>query len=403
MGKMKNFTILLLISCLLNGCIQQAPEKACDTTIIGSGELTDAPPLVYTVEDPLQDFMLDHPFFEERFDVVYQGVDVIPPAVDIVRVELQREGDYYYFQIFTAGNTIPEQLERGMQVIQFGIFVDIDLNGVTDLLLTSATGLERGVVVASDFGLIEEMPSLAYDSTSMTISASAALLGDSFEWIAFTAYSPQKAYYKTPLKDVVFVPEVDLAYADTERRVLFSTSVSGTGRDCQITETRIYSCPPRGNPPGRQRVPGSTCKGWMLKQKQCGDIKIELWCNCSSGRPSSWHGGAFGKRVEQGFFKRGWVAKCPFFGGQNSQVDEDTDNDGIPDKVHHAVADRGLDDDGDGYLDIMIYKYDFKTNLVTIINVERDYRTGAVVNVKYLPWGPVPPFISPNMVPGQVN
>ena len=402
MKKMRNFTILLLIS-LLNGCIQQAPEKACDTMIIGPGELADAPPLVYTVEDPLQDFILDHPFFEEQFDVVYTGVDAVPPALDIIRVELQREGGYYYFQIFTAGDNVLEQLETRMQVIQFGIFVDTDLNGVTDLLLTSATELEQGVVVTSDFDLVEKMPSLAYDSSSLTVSASAELLGDSFAWVAFTAYSPQKVHYRTPLKDVVFVPEVDLAYADTERRVLLSLSVSGTGQDCQVIETQITTCPPRGNPPGRQRVPGSLCEGWMLKQKRCGDLKIELWCNCSSGRPSSWRGGAFGKRVEQGLFKRGWVAKCPFFGGQNSQVDGDTDNDGIPDKVHHTVADRGLDDDGDGYLDIMIYKYDFKTNLVTIINVERDYHTGAVVNVKYLPWGPVPPFISPNMVPGQVN
>lgn len=404
MKKMRSFIILLLIFCLLTGCIRQAPEKVCDTTLVGSGELADPPPLVYTVEDPLQDFILDHPFFEENFDVVYQMFDAIPPAFDIVRVELQLEGDYYYFQIFTASKNVPQQLERGMQVIQFGVFVDTDLNGVSDLLLTSTIELERGVVVTSDFSLVEEMPSLTYDSTSMTISASAELLGDYFDWVAFTAYSPQEgAYYRTPSEDVVFVPGVDLAYADTERRVLLSTSVSGTERDCHTTETRIYTCPPRGNPPGRQEVPGSTCEGWILKQKQCDDVKIELWCNCSSGGPPTWVGGAFGKRVEQGSSKQGWVAKCPFWGGQNSQVHEDTDDDGIPDKVYHSVVDRGLDDDGDGYLDVMVYKYDFETNLVTIINVERDYHTGTVVNIKYWPPGPVSPFIDPNMVPGQVN
>ena len=50
-----------------------------------------------------------------------------------------------------------------------------------------------------------------------------------------------------------------------------------------------------------------------------------------------------------------------------------------------------------------ILGHDFETNLVTIINVERDYHTGTVVNIKYWPPGPVSPFIDPNMMPGQVN
>lgn len=392
--RIRNLTILL-ISCLLVGCIQQEPE-ACDTFTVGSGEFPDAPPLVLTVEDPREDFILDHPFFELTFDVAYHTYDIIPETVDIVRVDLERIDDVYYFHIFPA--SAPDLGEEGV-LYRFGVFVDTDLNGVSDLLLTTTAEPDQGVVTASDFRLIEEMPLLMYDVTSLTVSASADVLGDHFEWVAFTAYSPQEVYYETPLEDVYFMPAVDLAYAGDEKRVLVYTSVSGTGWGCHVTETGITTCPPLGNPPGRRRVPGSLCEGWMLKQKQCNGLKIELWCNCSSGGPP-WVGGAFGKWVQKGFFRKGWVAKCPFNGGHNSQVEEDEDLDGIPDKVYHAVSDMGLDDDGDGYWDVMLYVYDFRTNLVTITNIERDYHTGAVVNVRSLP--PLLPFIEPNLVPGSV-
>lgn len=401
MKKMRNLTMLLL-SCLLIGCIQQEPEGLCETEIVESGvlERADAPPLVLTVEDPQDDFILDHPFFEQTFDVTYQSFGMIPPTLDIVRVDLERVGDTYYFQIITAGSNVPQLLGEGMQLARFGVFVDTDLNGVSDLLLTTTVEPDRGVTVTSDFSVMEEMfPT--YDTASMTVSASAEVLGDHFDWVAFTAYSPQEgAYYKTPVEDVYVVPEVDLAYADAERRVLLSTSVSGTGWGCHVVNTGITTCPPPGNPPGRRRTHGSLiCKGWLLKQKQCNGLTIELWCNCSRGGPP-WTGGAFGKWVENGFFRRGWVAKCPFNGGQNSQVHEDTDNDGVPDKVYHSVSDGGHDDDGDGYLDVMLYVYNFRTNLVTITNIERDYHTGAVVNVRSLP--PLPPFIEPNLVPGSI-
>ena len=400
MKSMGNLAILLLILFFVNGCIQQAPEGPCSIQVAEPGELEDVQ-LVSVVEDPRGDFIMDHPFFERTFDLAYPGVDAIPAALDIVRVNLERKETVYSFQIFTATDTVPQLLEEGVQLARFGVFVDLDLNGTSDILLTTVEP-ERGVVVTSDFDLIEEMSLLTYDSTSVTISASAELLGDHFDWVAFTAYSPKEgAYYQTPLEDFFFVPEVDLAYADTERRVLAFVSVSNIGNKCKVTDSGIATCPPRGNPPGRRRVPGSFCKGWLLKQKQCGNLKIELWCNCSSGGPP-WTGGFFGKRIEKGLFRRGWVAKCPFKGGQNSQVEEDVDNDGIPDKVYHASTDMGHDDDGDGYLDTMVYVYDFRTNLVSITNIERDYHTGEVVNRKRFLWGAVLPFVSPEMVPGSV-
>ena len=391
---------ILVLSCLFMGCIQQESPESCITKVAESGELLDGPPLVSTVEDPLHDFILDNPLFEEHFDVVYQSFDAIPSALDIIRVDLEREDPYYYFQIFTASDTMPEFLWGETQLIRFGVYVDTDLNGVSDIVLTTSEP-GRGMVLTSDFTFKEDMPLLTFDTTSLTVSASTALLGDHFDWVAFTAYSPRtEAYYQTPLEDVYYVPEVDLAYADTGRGILLFASISA-GKRCRITDTGISTCPPLGNPPGRRMVPGSLCRGWMLKQKECGNLRIELWCNCSSGGPP-WIGGAFGKRIEEGFFKRGWVARCPFFGGQNSQVDEDTDNDEIPDKVLHVVVDMGADDDLDGYLDVMVYKYDFKTNRVIITNIERDYHTGMTVNARIFLWGPVPPFSSPYLVPGFV-
>ena len=398
MKQMMNLIILLLsLSLLMIGC-----PPPCSTKIVGHGTLAGAPPPVSIAEDPQLDLILDHPLFEENFDVVYRSYDMIPIALDIVRVELRRDERNYYFRVSTAGDNVPELLREKNRSALFGIFVDTDLNGISDFLLTTTDNPERGVVVAPNFDLIEEMPSLSIDSTSVTISASINTLGDHFEWVAFTGYSPaERSHYHTPLEGLFIVPIVDMAYADTARTVLLHTTLSGTGQQCQVTDMGITRCPPPDNPPGRQNVPGAGCEGWMLRQKRCGNLKIELWCYCCTGGPP-WSGGAFGKRVEKDTNK-GWIARCPFSGGQNSQDEQDADNDRVPDKVTHTVVDGGSDDDHDGYKDVMIYEYDFDTNRVTITNIERDYNTGAVVNTKILPGGSVPPYSNPKKVPGNVD
>lgn len=394
MKRTSKLAILLMSCLLLNGCIGQQKQE-CSSKIVAPGKPAETTP-VRLVEDPLQDFTLDHPPFERNFDIVYRDFSVIPAALDIVEVTVELSNDLWHFKITTADKM--DMLLDTKEPSQFGVFVDTDFNGVSDFLLATTIQLKGGVLVTPDFELVEEIR-LSIEENSITLFAHAETLGDHFEWVAYSGYSPREgAYYRTRLEALFVVPEVDLAYADSERPVLVTHSLSGTGQQCQVVETEIFSCPPPDDPPGRQNVPGSTCgEGWMLRQKRCGDRKIELWCNCSSGGPP-WTGGFFGKRVEKGP-NSGWVAICPFERGENYQWDEDVDGDGIPDKVVHTVIDRGYDDEPDGFLDVMIYEYDFGTNMVTITNIERDYSTGDVVNTKPWPGGPVPPYSNPGDVP----
>lgn len=399
MRNTRNIIIILLMSFFLF-IIGSAQPPPCTIKTVGPGSVERASPPLTIARDPVGDLNLYHPLFEENFDVVYGNYDAIPRALDMVGVELLREGRNYYFRVLTAGENIPELLQERRQSAIFGVFVDTDLNGISDFLLTTTIDPEYGMVVSPNFEFIDEMPSLVIDSTSVTMSAPISLLGEHFEWVAFTGYSPiEEAYYLTPLEDLFVVPVLDMAYADINMLPLIYISLSGTGKQCQVTDMGLTYCPPSGNPPGYKNLPGPTGplskKGWMFWQKKCGDLKIELWCY-----------GAFGRWIEKGSNK-GWIARCPFKGGQNYfyLVDKvpPPNGDGVPERVLHDVYNGkfhwGFDDDCDGYWDSVHFDYSFATNLVTIKNKEWSSPTMLVVDDDD-PQSPHKPFDDPGLVPG---
>lgn len=400
MKRLVKLAVFLLGLGLLMPACTPTPVSPCGTEVVATidpSELESAPPPAAFAEDPLGDHILYDPLFQENFDVGYAEV---PPALDIVAVEVGLEGQNYYFRVQTAGDNVRELLLERERMVQFGIFVDTDLNGLSDFLLITTGDPERGVVISRDFERVEEMP-LDINANSVTMFAPIGTLGEHFEWVAFTGYSPEEeAYYLTPLEDLFIVPIVDMAYADMERTTLVFTSLSGTGKQCQVTDMGISFCPPSGNPPGQEPLPGPTGphpsdKGWMFWQKKCGDLKIELWCY-----------GAFGRRVEKGSNK-GWIARCPFKGGQNFYKLWDNypspNGDGVPDRVRHWVQNGkfywGFDDDGDGCWDWMDFDYSFDTNLVTILNLEFDSGKNLVVTDPD-PASPHKPYDWPWDVPG---
>lgn len=394
---MKILISLLSLGFLIMGC---APKKPCITQTVGPLSVESPPPLVSRVEDPLQDFILDHPLFERNFDVVYGSNEVIPQALDIIAVEVALDGDYYRFHIRTAKEGLPELLEEGRHSARFGVYVDKDLNGASDILLTTTDQPKRGLVITPDFKVIEEMPRLIIGNNSVTMYISRRIVGDHFDWLVVSGYSPVKrAYHPTPLEHVFFVPEIDVVFpVEVPRMFEILTTYSGTGPACQVITTQFNTCPPAGNPP-QVSVPGTSYKGVMISHAQCGIRGYALWCV----NPPP---GFFGKRVFEGA-QQGWVARCPFLCGYNNQNIWDTNNDQVPDIVFHTIKDNpkcgtqtNFDQDNDGKIDIMQHEYTYQTNQVVSCNIERDFQNQAILDKRCCLARP--PYADPAMVPGSI-
>ncbi len=385
MNKTTYLLVLLLSLSLL--MFETAVSEQCSKTTVGSG------PELAAV-DLRQDFFLRHPLFEKNFDVKYPPREAIPKSVDIQKAQLVLKGGHYHFRISTAGKGIRKLMADGKRSVQFGVFVDSDFNGLSDLLLITTTNPKRGAIFKRDLERAKTNLLLTADDISVTMSVPESALGKRFGWVAFTGYSPHaNAYFRTRWDDVRILPVIDLANVLTYVNTLVFVDISGRGQQCQVTDMGLSSCPPPGNPPGKQAIPTPsgphpTTKGWMFTRKQCGARKVELWCY-----------GAFGRWVEDGANK-GWIARCPFLGGQNFYTDWDYDGDGAPDVVHHWVHNGPYyDDDHDKCRDEMDFLYRFRTNLVTITNREYDSADNVVVEHPDVQ-SPHAPFDVPGLVPG---
>jgi hypothetical protein len=343
--------------------------------------------------DPAGDFILDHPVFERNFDVRYRAARDIPPSLDLERVELRQDRNGHHFRIFTGGTDVPRLFEAQGRSVRFGVFVDRDANGNGDILLTTDEA-GRGVALTPDLERADLRLAVALEPDGLTMTVPSDELGNNFDWIAFSGYSPTaQAHYRTPIQGVYVVPVVDIAYAYPDVVLLFSTTLSGTGQQCQVVTTQYNSCPAMGNPE-EEPVPGTNHQGVFIYGKQCGSRGYDLWCI---------QGSFFGKRVYKGS-TQGWVARCPFKCGYNEQQEQDTDNDGVFDVITHTVTDKDCgtyhDQDNDGYLDVMIHEYTFSTNKVVSCNVEREYQTGIEADKRCQ--APTAPYADPTNVPGSI-
>jgi hypothetical protein len=360
------------------------------------GEIRDLPDILGFVEDPRGDFLLAHPLFEENFGVIYENNEVIPPALDIVAIEVSEDGGSYLFEILTAGDELSDVLLEAPRTARFGIYIDADLNGLSDYLVTTTAEFGFGVITGEDFGGVIEELDVVVAGNALTLRVPRELAGDHFDWLAVSGYSPEPAaFHPTPLENVFWVPTVDIASARGPFRMReISTNYSGTGQKCQVTKSGYSTCPAHGAT--QQQVPGTSYQGVRIFTKQCGYRGLGLWCLNSS---------FFGKRVfDISKSQDGWVAKCPFTCGYNEQNHWDTNGDHLPDKVIHAVTDADCgtaaqDQDGDGYRDTMRHVYWYNTNRVRSCNEERN-AFGSLVNTRCLP--PRAPYSDPASVPGSI-
>lgn len=400
-------------SLVLIGLLVLLIGAGCDgvhlcTTEIAPPSGTEPEELVRLVADSTGDFVLNHPLFTEVYDVVFEDNDSIPPALDIVQVEVFSDGEIHTIQIRTRttddqGGGVIEEMSRDDQRVSFGVYIDSDGNGVSDYLLTTTDSPERGVIVTPEFELVAEMPRLGFDDNVVSMEVPEEIVGARFEWLVFSGYSPtSEAFHTTALDNVFFVPQVDIVPSRAGMTGII-TSYSGPG-SCQVTDSRIItstgkrsaSCPANQGP--FTTVPGTSQQGKMWYRKQCGKQGVEFWCV----------GSAFGVRVFDGS-NQGWVGKCPYACGANWLNQWDYDENGLYDKIYHTIVDEDcydisgnliqkIDWDNDALRDIMIHDYRYSTNQVKSCNVEKNETTGSLLSPRCCPKRK--PYANKSDVPG---
>lgn len=385
-------------------CVEQTAEPT-------SPELLATLPVIrdfLDFEDPAEDFIRVQPFFEENFaaEGSFERTE-IPAALDLRTIRVGPEGDTFMFQIGVASDrdtpTLRELLTDGRRTAQVGVYIDTDHNGVSDYLFTTTSAGERGLVVTRQVTERVLDVEVRLGDYELTVFIPSELIGDRFDWAVFTGFTPiEDDYFRTDLEELFFLPLVDVYHPqDLPINVGFTTSYSGTGKQCFVTTSAFNSCPAQGNPTLVQ-VPNTPYQGVLLYDVRCDGRGYDFWCLSQS---------FFGKHVYDAG-QQGWVAKCPYPAGCNQEKRWDQDGDGLVDKIIHTVFDADgscsvnasgshIDADGDGKLDVMVHSYLYAANQVTSCNQNLDYLTKTVDSQTCKP--AQAPYLSPGDVPGKLD
>jgi hypothetical protein len=385
----------------------RAPGVSTCTTEIAPPSGTEPEELVRLVADATGDFVLDHPLFTEVYDVVFEDNSYIPPALDIVQVEVRTENGIHTIQIRTQEGGVIQEMSRDDQRVSFGVYIDSDGNGVSDFLLTTTDNPERGVIVTPEFELVEEMSELAIGDTTVTMQVPEEIVGARFHWIAFSGYSPRAdAFHPTAMEGVFVVPDVDVVSSVPDMAALIAF-YSGPGT-CQVVDKLYVACC-GGACPGSASVPLTTIpgtspsqQGKLFYRKRCGTRIYEFWCR----------GACFGSRVYGGG-TTGWVGRCPYLCGMNF-VNVWVQIKNAPlDKVYHTVRDadcsapkdpkKHRDSDGDHKMDSMAHTYLYATDQLENCNLERDENTGAQLPLSPRCCPNRKPYANHSDVPGSID
>jgi|GEM_PF-1248648 len=373
------------------------------------GLLIQRPKMI--VEDPTEDYILDHPFFEDYYKVEYTDSEVIPPALDIKKATMVRKADVYVLSIETRGD-IEDMFRKYTTNVQFGIFIDTDRNGVSDFLIVSTEKLMGAVIKTPEFHLNSSAPLYARKN-SLEMRISRDLVGDNFDWSAFSGFAlPPGQPFLTSIPGVFIAPVVDSAYFDLSRSTLIESFILLGPVGPMVNTTAGKRCPPckealrDGDAGGPKDTKGNPINDWLMNLQKHDKLIVEFWGISTNSTKCSFDD-FFAKRVfidENGNGKQdkgergGWIAKCPFERGWNEQSKIDRDGDGVPDQIEHTVTDLGKDDDKDGYIDVMIYKYRVNQNWIEITNKERDDK-GRTKKERMVSFEP---FKDPSDVPGKI-
>lgn len=386
----RNLGLLVLVTLLIGvGCTtsrQKQSVNPCTTEVAPPSE-SEPEEIIQLVTDPTGDYLLDHPLLTELYDIVFEDNSAIPPALDIVQVEVSTENDLHTIEIRTWEGNILQEMNNENQRVNFNVLIDSDGNGISDFILSTTNNTERGVIVTSQFELIAEMPELIIEDNTVTMQVPKDIVGEKFLWTAVSGYSPNaEAYYPSELEGVFVAPDVDIVVTDSTMTAIIGF-YSGPG-SCQIVDKlAIAGCP-------------SSPSEKMFYRKQCGSRIYEFWCR----------GCCFGSKVSGGG-TTGWVGKCPFLCGLNSVNIWSQAKNAPLNKIYHTIHDANCNDpynqlkhkdsDGDNKIDLMAHTYYYDTDVLESCNIERNETTNAQVSIRCCPKRK--PYKYHLNVPGNIN
>ncbi len=394
----RNLVLIGLLALLI--CAGCARVRPCLTEIAPPSG-TEPEELIRLVVDPAEDYVLDHPLFTEVYDVVFEDNSSIPPALDIVQVEVRTENGIHTIEIRTREGGVIQEMKRDDQRVSFGVYIDSDGNGVSNFLMTTTENHERGVIVTPEFQFVAEMPRLVFEDNIITMTIPEAIVGTRFHWIAFSGYSPMaEAFHPTAMADVFIVPDVDVVSSVSDMTALIAF-YSGPGT-CQVVDKVSVACcgGTCSTSVPYTTIPGTSQQGKLYYRKQCGTRIYEFWCR----------GAAFGSRVYGGG-TTGWVGKCPYYCGMNSVNIWAQSKNAPLDVVYHTVRDADCSDklnpmkhkdkDNDNKMDSMGHTYLYATDQLESCNLERNENTGSLLGKRCCPKRK--PYKNHSDVPGSID
>lgn len=390
---MKQIIVLLsgFLACFLFGCssytIYYIPQNSQEEGlpvdhIIDNSKLPrpqfHTPRSQESVTDPEDDFTVSQQLFEEDFQIKYNKA-VIPASMDIRNGTMGYKNDFYIFTVSTSSSNLQTHMDSNSEICSFTLFVDIDHDGKTDILVTCDGHSKQVKYTDNQYNSVAtDLPYRIFNN-NIAIPVLRELIGDNFQWIISSGYSPNNIrYYQTQADDIHFVPGVDyLIGSQSNSQWSDWIEICGERGKRIVVEREAHHCMP--NEQERKHLgpnikpKGWDASGWEYKIIDWTNGGYELWCACDTNTCQ------YGVRVINKDIKEGavwWVAKCPFKGGFNVTYEVCQTN--VHDNIYrltHTVYDMGDDDDKDDSLDVMIYDYNFKSDDFYIALRQYDYNT----------------------------
>lgn len=263
--------------------------------------------------------------------------------------------------------------------VEFMLFLDRDQNGAAEA--TGVTSLSTNTVMYHDASVsfIGNWP-VERSGSSVTITVPASL--DSEEWVVASAYYPQPELAFRCSGGLPLLPITDVVTSRPDITFLLEIYASAPGLIPGLFQGK--SSPVPAGAPKDGDGNGDGVNDWLLNVQVHGNLRVEEY-SIDGGPAGPDLSDFFGKKVYQDLNGNGtqdpgeaggFVGRCPYEGGDNTQIKRDVDGDGFLDVVWLSVDRGGQDDDNDGQRDAMLYWYDEATGQVTVTHLEDDQVQG---------------------------